>query len=154
MDPEEYKHAVMRQVLSTINAELDHPPQVSAAVRFALQKGPPDWKAAMLKTDNALALANYFKPYAEAALVESIKTKLAGNEAKQNWLMLQAGTLRAYLQRQVGMKPAPLPASAPVPAPVANQEGAVAEVDEENLGTEVEPIPAEDGVTVDEGGAL
>ena len=143
MDPETYKRAVMHQVLAIVHAELDAPPKLSAAVKFALQRAPADWKATMLRTDDARELGAYFRPYCEDALIQAIGAKLAGSEPKQQWLMLQAGTLRAYLQRLAQPKP---------PAPPPTEE--VVEVDESELEAGVEPIPDENSVEVEKEGAL
>jgi len=92
--------ALMSELLNKVIVELDTLPVRSETVQLAFDKAPMEWRAKLCATGSALELANYFKPYADMALVKQVEEKITPSPEKQQWLMTQAGTLRSAFIKQ------------------------------------------------------
>lgn len=93
-DPVARRRALMSQVLAVVLTEMDDMPLESQCIDFALTSMPADWRQKIAVTDNALELAEFFKPFADLSLIEQIKTKAKSTPAQKDWLIRQAGILR------------------------------------------------------------
>lgn len=105
-DPNARRRVVLSQVLTIVLEEMDDMPLESEAVDFALNAMPADWRQKIATTDNALALMEFFKPYADMSLVDKIKSKAQKNPQQQTWLMQQAGILRGAVVEATQQPPA------------------------------------------------
>jgi len=97
-DPNARRRALLSRVLSIVLSEMEDMPLESEAIEFALTSMPADWRRKIAVTDNALEFMEFFKPYADIALVEQIKNKAKASETQKKWLMQQAGILRGAVQ--------------------------------------------------------
>lgn len=100
-DPEQAKRVVLNTALKLVVQEMGTKPPLSSAVRYLLKTAPPDWCAKFISTENAGELADYFKPYADPALVKEIKDRATADAKATGWLTNQAGLLQAYLKQMV-----------------------------------------------------